>query len=231
MSASLLVKATKLQECVAAVRVVTATQQDAARLNERLSTLQSRLADLRRAQVVYLACRAADGEGALSEPHTASLAAALSTFRAAHQEQGDLDQAALSLSAAMNALRDDLRNRVAAWWPLHASARVRDAGADAIDLLEPDDQAAARALVDRLRESVDAPPRIPLDITKFQNDLASLTELVAENQVADLPEQLRAVLREVGARRMRLQDLTCETLELLKDRGYADRLSINWGAS
>ncbi len=169
MSASLLVKATKLQECVAAVRVVTATQQDAARLNERLSTLRSKLVDLRRAQAVYLACRAADGEGALREPDTASLAAALSTFRAAHQEQGDLDQAALSLSAAMNALRDDLRNRVAAWWPLHASARVRDAGADAIDLLEPDDQAAARALVDRLRESVGAPPRIPLDIARFQN--------------------------------------------------------------
>lgn len=231
MAASLLVKAQELQEKVAAVSVVSAARQDAARLDQRLGSLQTNLAELRRAQTILMACRAVESDIAIGRPATDRLAHSINVFLAAISEQGDIDQVALSLGAALNALRDDMRTRVAAWWQKHAPARIRDAGAEAIDLLEPSDQAAARALIQGLREAIEPPPRIPADIIRFNNDLASLTELVAENQVADLPESLRDVLRSVGARRMRLSDLTSETLETLKATGYADRLSVYWDAS
>jgi hypothetical protein len=229
MSATLLVKAKALRETVAAVRVVAAAQQDAARLNKRLNDLQSTLADLRRAQAVFGACRDAAVDSSLASPSTGALAASVAAFGTAYEEQGDIDRAALLLAGAMNAMRVDLRAKVEAWWPPYAEGRIRDAGADAIDLLAPDDQAEARGLLTRLREATEVPPKIPSDVATFHLNLASLSELVAENQVADLPEQLRQMLRAVGARQLRLSDLTCESLELLNEGGYADRLSVVWG--
>lgn len=229
MPATLLVKAKALREAVAAVRVVAAAQQDAARLNKRLNDLQSTLADLRRAQAVFAACRDVAVDSSLASPSTGALAASVAAFRKAYEEQGDIDQAALVLSGAMNTMRVDLRAKVEAWWQSYAEDRIQDAGADAIDLLAPDDQAEARGLLTRLREATEATPKIPADVATFHLNLASLSELIAENQVADLPEQLRQMLRAVGARQLRLNDLTCESLELLREGGYAERLSVVWG--
>lgn len=231
MSATLLVKARALRETVSAVRVVAAAQQDAARLSKRLNDLQSTLADLRRAQAVFVACRDVAVNSSLASPSTGALAASVAAFRTAYEDQGDIDRAALLLAGAMNAMRVDLRAKVEAWWQSYAEDRIRDAGADAIDLLAPDDQAEARGLLTRLREATEAMPKIPSDVATFHLKLASLSELIAENQVADLPEQLREILRAVGARDLRLGDLTCEALELLKEHGYAQRLSVHWGSA
>ena len=231
MATPLLDKAKALRETVAAVRVVAAAQQDAARLNKRLNDLQSTLADLRRAQAVFAACRGVAVDSSLTPPSTGALAASVAGFRKAYEDQGDIDRAALLLSSAMNTMRVDLRAKVEAWWPSYAEVRIRDTGADAIDLLAPDDQAEARGLLTRLREASQATPKIPADVTTFHLNLESLSELIAENQVSDLPEQLREVLRAVGARDLSLADLTCEALELLKARGYAQRLSVHWGGA
>ena len=229
MSAALIIKASVLRETVAAVRVVAAAQQDAARLNKRLNDLQSTLADLRRAQAVFSACRDVAVDSSQASLSTGALAAAIAAFRTACEEQGDIDRAALLFSGAMNTMRLDLRAKVEAWWQSYAEARIRDAGADAIDLLSPEAQAEARDLLSLLLEIMQVPPKSPVDVSRFHNNLSSLAELVSESQVADLPAQLRTVLRAVGARQMRLSDLTCDSLESLKERGYADRLSITWG--
>lgn len=229
MSATLLIKAKALRETVAAVRVVAAAQQDAARLNKRLNDLQATLADLRRAQAVFGACRDVAANSSLASPSTGALVASLAAFRTAYEEQGDIDRAAMLLAGAMNAMRVDLRAKVDAWWQSYAEGQIRDAGADAIDLLAPEAQAEARGLLSLLLEIMEVPPKNAVDVSRFHNNLSSLADLVSESQVAELPPHLRTVLRAVGTRTMRLADLTCDSLEALKERGYADKLSITWG--
>lgn len=223
----MLTKANLLLERVAAVRVATNARQNAARLRERLAGLRATVAGFQGAQALFLACREVDESGQLRAPDLGGLTAAKEAFRLA-QESGDIDKAALALTGSLNTVRDALRAASEEWWAGWAPARVRDAGVDAIDLLEPDHQDRARRLAENLRRAADGVPRTRDDVSSFRYDLEALAETVALSNVADLPPRISDLLRGIGRGQLRLSDLAAEDLAALKELGYAGKLSIKW---
>ncbi len=222
-------KATLLLEKVAAVRVATNARQNAARLRERLAGLRATLADLQSAQALFLACRATEGSGQLRAPDLGALTGAKEAFRLAQESGGDIDKAALALTGSLNAVRDALRAASADWWTKWAPVQVRDAGVEAIDLLEPADQERARRLVADLQKAAINLPKTPGDVSKFNYDLSAVAELVTASHVADLPVRVGELLRAVGRGQLKLSELALDDVVALQHFGYAEKLSIRWG--
>lgn len=222
-------KAAVLLDRVLAVRAATAARQAAARLRQRLASLDATVAAFSGAEALFLACRALDEDGHLEAPDLDRLTAAKQAFGSAQNNGDDIDQAALALMGALNAARDALRAAVEKWWSAWAPDQVRDAGVEAIDLLEPGEQDRARGFAENLRRAADGVPKTPGDVSSFRYELDALAELVSGSNVADLPKRVGDLLRAIGRQQLRLSDLVSEDLEALNNLGYAEKLSIRWG--
>jgi hypothetical protein len=167
----------------------------------------------------------------LLTPDLGALVDAREAFRSAQANGDDIDPSALALTRALNAVRDKIYAAVAGWWSEWAASRARDAGVEALDILEPEDQERARRLTEDLRRAASNVPGSPSDVSLFRNQLAALVEIVTESNVAELPVRVSDLLRAIGSQQLRLSQLAAEDLEALKDFGYAEKLSIRWGGS